>query len=205
MNIEEIADKACFQKNYEMLSLVRREKIDSYRLVRDKKLSLGVGILLNRGLSEYGLKEADVAIAYGKHGKPYLVNYPNIHFNLSHAGQMVLAIFAEVEVGCDIEPIQKAEMPLAKRFFCSEEYEYIATQTEEWQNRAFYRIWTLKESFIKATGLGLSLPLNVFEIQIGTDEMVNVRQTVDHADYQFFEYQMEDYCIAVCFREWNGE
>ena len=87
-----------------------------------KRLSLGAGVLLERGLREYNICECDVKIKTGENGKPYLEEYPEIHFNLSHSGNMVFAVFSDREVGCDIEEIGKPQEKLEERFFLKDDY-----------------------------------------------------------------------------------
>ncbi len=208
LNTRRFENDISFRKSYERLSSMRQRKIDAYRFRRDKNLSLGAGLLLDYGLSRYGLREQDVLIACGPNGKPYLPEYPRIHFNLSHSGEMALAVFAEseagyeVKLGCDVEMVQQADLALAEKYFCPGEYRYVAGQeNEQRQNEAFYRIWTLKESFLKAAGLGLSLELEAFEIQADADGKVRVCQQVDSGTYQFEEYRFGEYQAAVCFYE----
>jgi len=203
MNTEQLADDACFQECYSQLSAYRRAKIDRYRFIKDKRLSLGAGMLMDRGLREYGLKEADVTIGQQKNGKPYLPEHPHIHFNLSHSENMVLAVFAGAEVGCDIEYTKEADLKLAKRFFCPEEYEFLASLEGEERNSAFYRLWTLKESFLKATGMGMELPLNSFGFYL-SDGIIKVRQSYDKLEYSFRQYSFGKYWAAVCIQNQFG-
>lgn len=199
LDTAELSDEAYFKKCYESLSASRQKKIDSYRFPADKKLSMGAGLLLDRGLAEYGLREAQIRIAQGENGKPYLPDYPQIHYNLSHSGSMALAVFAETEVGCDIEQIQAANLKLAKRFFCPREYAYIAELEGECQDYAFYRFWTLKESFLKATGMGMKLPLDSFEFGLSaTERGITVHQSYDRRQYEFTENDFGRYHAAVC-------
>lgn len=200
MDTKELEDKACFAKTYDRLSTARRAKVDEQHFMEDKRRSLGAGMLLERGLSDYGLKGEETDIACGAYGKPYLKNRPDIHFNLSHAGDRAAAVFAASAAGCDIEREKTADMAVARRFFCQTEYEYVCRQGPSEQNRAFYRLWTLKESFVKTVGLGLSLPFNAFEIQFSGGEAA-VRQHVDMASYFFREYVLDEgYLLALCFR-----
>ncbi len=199
MNTEELTDNAYFQECYNQLSAFRRAKIDAYHFIKDKRLSLGAGILLDRGLREYGLREAYVRIGQKKNEKPYLIDYPQIHFNLSHSENMVLAVFADAEVGCDIEYIKKADLELAKRFFCPEEYEFIAGLEGEKQDNAFYQIWTMKESFLKATGMGMELPLNAFGFYL-TQGKIKVSQSYDPWEYDVLQYNFGEYPAAVCIQ-----
>lgn len=201
MDTEELSDEAHFRKCYESLSASRQEKIDGYRFLTDKKLSMGAGLLLDRGLREYGLREAKVRIAQGENGKPYLPDYPEIHYNLSHSGNMVLAVFAREETGCDIEKIQTVNLKLAKRFFCPREYAYISDLKGERQNYAFCRLWTLKESFLKVTGMGMKLPLDSFEFTISEQgKEVAIHQEYDGNQYQFIEKNFGKYHAAVCIQ-----
>lgn len=201
MDARELEKDALFSQCYELVSYARRQKIDSYLFGRDKRLSLGAGILMDQGLCAYGLREKEVSVSYGKNGKPRLLGHPHIHFNLSHSGDRVLAVFAGRDVGCDIEKIQNADLPLAAEFFTEGEYAYIVgKKTKKERDEAFYRIWTLKESFLKATGSGLTIPLNSFEIRILEDEKIDLCQRVNHKTYYFKEYGFEEYRGAVCFQ-----
>ena len=200
INTDEFSDEAYFKACYRQLAASRREKTDGYRFLADKKLSVGAGILLDKGLREYGLRESEVKFAYGENGKPYLPEYPQIHFNLAHSGTMALAVFADVEVGCDIEEVKTAGLKLAKRFFCPGEYAYIASFSGREQDYAFYRIWTLKESFLKATGMGMRLPLDVFEFSFTQDGIVTICQEHNQEKYKFLEYDFGVYHAAICIQ-----
>lgn len=207
MDVTELEDSGKFEAYYREMSAERRRKIDRCRRAGAKRLSLGAGILLDRGLSEFGLREKSVKILQGENGKPYLADYPDIRFNLSHSNRLVLAVFAEKEVGCDIELIDRQNLKLAKRFFCPSEYGHLLHQTDEEQQRQeFFRLWTLKESFLKVTGKGMKVPLNSFCFLFENE--VRVRQQIDTAEYQFREMiferaaepEREVYRAAVCLR-----
>lgn len=206
MDTGELEDEISFSGYYKTMSRERQRKVDSCIFRKDKKLSLGAGILMEKGLSAYGLHEREAEVAYGENGKPYLPRYPHIHFNLSHSGSRVLAVFAGVETGCDIEQVQKADLDLAERFFTRKEYDFIAGQPgREQQDEAFFRLWTLKESFLKAVGAGLMLPLDAFEITISPEGKTAVCKKSDEArilcpgEFAFREYRLGEYCAAACF------
>lgn len=201
MDTGQLEDETLYARAYWSLSRVRREKVDSFLYRKDKKLSLGAGLLLRQGLAARGIDEREAVLAYGVHGKPCLAEYPDIHFNLSHSGGMAIAVFADAAVGCDIELVERADMALAEKFFSKKEYQYLAGFSDErQQDEAFYRLWTLKESFVKAAGVGLALPLSAFEIEISANESAAVCQNVDTAAYAFGEYRFGRYCAAVCLR-----
>lgn len=161
-------------------------------------LSLGSGILIDKGLEKFGLRESDVRIAEGTYGKPYFPDYPDIHFNVSHSEKMVIAVFADVEVGCDIEYIGTIDLKLAERFFCKPEYEFIMGRQEQERKEAFYRIWTIKESFMKAVGSGMMLPLDKFCIKIGGN--IQVEQHYNNEEYGIEDWKEGEYHAALC---WN--
>lgn len=86
----------------------------------------------------------------------------NLFFNVSHAGDYVVGVLSDCEVGCDIEKNSKAPLEVAERYFYSTELEYIRSADDK--NRAFFTLWTLKESYMKMTGKGMSLALDSFEV-----------------------------------------
>ena len=208
MNTGVLEDAVQFAYAYQSLSSRRQKKVDAFLCMKDKKLSLGAGLLLRQGLAAHGINEQEAVFAYGENGKPYLPDHPDVHFNLSHSGEMAVAVFADTAVGCDIERIGAADLPLAAKFFPEREYRYLAGFPEGQQQAvAFYRLWTLKESFVEAVGTGLSLPLDAFEIAIATGghdggkEQIEVRHHVaPAARYLFAEHFFSEYCVSVCLR-----
>lgn len=199
MNTQHLTDAAYFHKCCSQLSKARQAKIDGYYFRKDKMLSLAAGILLDRGLLEHGLREAEVRIGLRKNGKPYLPDYPQIYFNLAHSETMAMAAFADAEVGCDIEYTAKADMELAKYCFRPEEYAFLAGLEGEEQDSAFFQLWTLKESFLKATGAGMELPLHEFGFCV-SDGGIRVRQSFDRYEYLARQYHFGQYWAAVCVR-----
>ena len=157
----------------------------------------------------------------GAYGKPSLEDMP-LHFNISHAEDYVICAISACEIGCDIEKIRSADLRIAERFFCPEEYSHIAHQASDAErDLLFYRYWTLKESFIKATGMGLNLPFNEFCIELGEESLaeiceeihavlgeespdklgedIHIRQSFDQRKYSFTEFSsISGYCCAVC-------
>ncbi len=195
-DVSALEDDYLFKAAYAKASGERKRKTDRYRFRRDKNASLGVELLLQYALERLGIHK--FTCSYGKAGKPFLAGCDDVFFSLSHCGNSVLCAVSEHEIGADIECVKDADLRIAKRFFCPAEYEHIAAQeTEEGRRETFYRFWTLKESFLKAAGLGLRLPLNQFEIIINDE--INVVQSVDDRRYFFREYGDFSGCrCAVC-------
>ncbi len=119
---------------------------------------------------ETGIVPESVLFVTEKHGKPRL-DTPGVdtspHFNLTHSGGFVALAISDDEVGIDIEnlrPVTTAER-LAQRFFSPEERKHVFELDGEARDRAFLRIWTQKEAYLKATGLGVGMPLRGVETE----------------------------------------
>jgi 4'-phosphopantetheinyl transferase len=104
-----------------------------------------------------------IRIKKAGHGKPYLADYPEMAFNLSHsADRLMIAIGWHCQLGVDIE-ICKQRINLAglvHKCFAEEEVAYWTQLLETQKYREFYRFWTRKEAFVKATGGGIASGLN---------------------------------------------
>ncbi len=199
MAAKELENPERFLEGYRELSAGRQRKIDQIRPGQEKRLSLAAGLLLDRGLRGYGLREREILTRTGAHGKPYFPDAPEIHFNLSHSGDLAFAVFSDTEVGCDIQQMGRLNSKLAERFYCPGELSWMmADERKIGQKIRFYRLWALKESFIKATGLGLQLPLTAFCFKM--EPAVLVCQHSDDAEYEFEEYSFGGYRAAVCMR-----
>ena len=198
-SVEALNDDELFARCRAQLSAGRLAKAERMRFRKDQNLSIGAGLLLKKGLQAYGLREKDMLYETGANGKPFFAAAPEICFNVSHSGQMVMAAFSDVPVGCDIEKISDVNLAIAERFFCkSEAASVLAMKTDAEKQKQFYRYWTLKESFLKATGLGLSIRPDAFELMLLPGE-VTVLHTVNDEKYSFREFNaVAGYCSALC-------
>ena len=143
----------------------------------------------------------EIAIAQG--GKPYLAKEPDIHFNLSHSGEWAVCAISSSPVGVDIQHCDEGRRDVASRFFHREEIRYLDSLPQFRRDEGFYRLWTLKESFVKATGRGLDLPLRSFWVDIRRG-----RPQIDcgniEGQYKLFELDFpadKSYRLAVCVRD----
>ena len=188
-----------YDRAYAAVSEERRRKTDHFRFGSDRRLSLGAELLLRCGLNELGIGSAPPAIGYTKEGKPFLSAYPDIHVNISHSGTYAVCAVSPAPVGCDIELHKDDMLSVAERFFYADEYISILGQpTPDAQKKQFFRLWTLKESFMKATGLGMKLPLNQFRISIQGED-ISVQESVDANHWYFKEYTVDDgYACSAC-------
>ena len=172
----------------------RKEKIQRYKLAEDRKQSLGAGLLLKKALLMHAIS-AD-KIIYGENDKPKI---EGICFNLSHSHDMVVCAISEKEVGCDVEKIKKVKGKIAEHFFTKNEAAYLQALGEEERQNEFFRIWTLKESYLKMTGEGMKLALNQFEFVFG--EGVKVLRNGEICNCFIKEYTLPGYKLSVCAEE----
>lgn len=195
-DVAALEDQSLFQTLYRSVTAQRQQKVDKIKTEQGKRLSLGAAALLEWILADFGVRKPKYL--YGPMGKPYLAGYTDVYFNLSHSGNMVLCTVSHHEVGCDVEQVRDANLSLARRYFAPEEYQTLLSCQEGLKrDRLFYRLWALKESFLKATGLGLQLPLNAFQFHLKSD-VIHITQHVDQRHYAFRTFSAEGYEYALC-------
>lgn len=194
---DELWSDEVFARYYDTVPTWRKEKIDRLRRQEERVRSLAAELLLRRALADVGVTQYTVGC--GENGKPYLVDHPSVFFNLSHAGGVVMCAVSDRKVGCDVEKIVPGREALANRFFTAGEAAHINAQpTDEQKTALFFRYWTLKESFMKVTGRGMSLSPAAFEIELSADG-IRIAHDVDGETYHAREFSLLDgYHFAVC-------
>jgi 4'-phosphopantetheinyl transferase len=136
----------------------KQKKLNEYRFLIDRKLSLYAAIIVRTEAMRNGIK--NIRFQVKENGKPYLTDCPSFCFNISHTKNAVAVAFSDSEIGVDIEKISRYDTQIAKHNFTESERNYI--EKRENPDAAFYEIWTKKEAYIKYTGEGLNTPLNSF-------------------------------------------
>ena len=180
-----------FNKLLPYVKEYRRDKISKLSLVKSKYLSLAVELLIKKACEDFGIDYQKEEIVFNQHGKPLFKN-SSYQFNTAHSGDYALCVISDVECGCDIERVKEYKERVAERFFSANEKQYLELSNEK--EDLFYRLWTLKESYLKCIGKGLSVPLNSFEL-IAENNNIIIK---DKNDYQFFEFKHDNYRIAFC-------
>lgn len=151
-----------FNSMYHLGSLKRQKKINRINFIHDAVNSFFGDIIARLEISKIARLHIDkISFSINPYGKPFLLNNPNIHYNISHSGSYVTCVFSDEEVGIDIEEVKEVNLNISKRFFTIDEYNYVM---EKDSKHRFYEVWTKKESRIKYEGLGLYMPLNSFSI-----------------------------------------
>lgn len=119
--------------------------------------------LLYKGLKDlYGIipeSRSDLTILKGEHGKPYLKEFPHIHYNISHTDGLVVCGIGDRELGIDVERIRPVRGNLLNKVLSDAERKVLKEIPEAGHSEYFFRLWTLKESYVKAVGCGITIPL----------------------------------------------
>lgn len=189
ININTLEDPLQNESLLEQVGPERRKKVIRYLQPDDRKRSLGAGIMIRKILNGNGLSES--SLKYSENGKPLADHF---HFNISHAGEYVVGVVSDGEVGCDIERNVNAPLEIAEHYFHSTEREYIEAASDP--GKAFFTLWTLKESYMKMTGRGMSLPLDSFEI-IRKDQGFVLGKSPKRPGF-FRTMEFENYIFSVC-------
>lgn len=103
-----------------------------------------------------------LVICKNEFGKPYLKDYPNTHYNISHTKGAIVCAISDEPVGADIERVKKFNKRITERFFTKNEQNYISNK--ENQEERFAEIWTMKEAYVKWIGKGMAIPFESFDV-----------------------------------------
>lgn len=173
--------------------------IERYRFVQDRDVRLVTHSLLRIMLQQtYGLRHDELEMATNPFGKPFLVQQA-LHVNLSHSGQWAFCAIDEQPIGIDIERRARVDMDSIAAFFSKREQALLHACEGDERLTLFYQLWTLKESYVKQIGKGLSYPLDAFSI-VDFDGQWRLRVGDEILNDVYFRTYMIDsaYEAAVC-------
>ncbi|MFZ4861935.1 4'-phosphopantetheinyl transferase family protein [Sphingobacterium sp. Mn56C] len=157
VHIDQDLTDAQFLKLTEYIDADKKARIRRFHKRMDAIHCL-LGDLLTRYIlcKHYAVPNTDIVYAYQRYGKAFLPHYPDLHFNISHSGNWVVAVVAPVLVGIDIEKIRPNRTHIAA-VACSDMENRELQKLKDYEKTVlFFKLWTLKESYIKATGKGLT-------------------------------------------------
>lgn len=200
-DMRKLEDDSFFEECYNNASKTRQKKADESVSHIRKIENIAAAKVIDMAVSEYGFREKDLKYVYGPQGKPYVEGNP-FYINISHSGDYAVCLISDRESGIDIQKVEKNRLAVAKRFFAESEYKWIISKENEHdQNEAFYRMWALKESYVKAIGIGTSLAFDKFEIRINADDSAKVFCHGGEMNWEFEEMTMPGYYIACCLQK----
>lgn len=201
LKVPTLLKQSTYYNLMQRISAEKREIISRFRKQEDGYRTLLADVIVRFIVCQtFRIKNGEIHFQYNDFGKPFVKQIPNFFFNVSHSGQWVVLATSDSRVGIDIEEISPIDIGIAKRFFSSEEYEDLANKPSETQLSYFYDLWTLKESYIKALGKGLSIPLDSFVIKKYTEENISLFEERDKSHSWFFkQYEIDKaYKFSIC-------
>ena len=191
-DISSLPDPLSVPEVLQTLPLERQKRIQNMKQEKSRKQSMGVGLLLQKVLALYHMQDSKVFV--DEHGKPKV---EGLEFSLSHSGNLVLCAVSEEPVGCDIERLREAPKGVAERYFSDAEQAYLSHFSADEHDREFFRIWTMKESYVKMTGEGLRVSFEAYEIAM---EDTGAR-VIRHGEMQscyLSTMELEGHIMSIC-------
>lgn len=198
-SIEFLNDESAFNNFLKFASKERQQKALAYSKQIGRARSLGAGLLLDEALHRtFKQVPLPAEIIFDKCGAPSVKDFDDVYISISHAGNYAAAAVSSLPVGVDIETIRKCRPGIFNKCFTPEEAALVLSQkSQEETDSVFSRLWTRKESYIKAIGKGLAQSLSEFSV-LG-DEIIK-----DGSNTGFFckSYLPERDCIlSVCSKD----
>lgn len=179
------------EKNVDGLPKIRKEKADRLMFINDKKQSIGVYLLLKKALKKHRIDINDYEFKYTENGKPYLENCP-FNVSLSHSNEYVLVGISKNEIGVDIQEVSDIDENALDYLFSEKDWDFYSKSKRK--TDVFYKIWTLKEAFVKMTGEGITKKLS--SIQIDEEYLNNQVYFMENND-------IENYKIGIASKSKN--
>lgn len=211
---------------FSLLSQDEKDKAARFIFEQDRVRYITRRGILRSLLGSYlGIEPDQIRFDYSHNNKPALADkyaHSAVYFNQSCSERMaVFAFTSGCEIGIDIEYIRDVpEMEqIFERFFSRRENEVFQILSDNMRKEAFFNCWTRKEAFIKATGDGLSRPLNTFDVSLVPGEparLLEIEQCSEEANLWFMNdlkvipgyaasLAMKGNCINIRSRQWAGQ
>lgn len=207
---EELIEDAARHAAVSLLSAAELRRLRRFRVEKPRRRFLAGRAMLRRVLSDYDPRPpATWKFEIARHGRPAIVgdNPLGLQFNLSKtSGLVVCAITRDAVIGVDVEnTTRRAPLDVAETFFAPAEVADLRGLPAHQQPARFFELWTLKESYIKARGLGLTIPLEqfAFRLEAGTPPHIEIdpQQQDEAAAWQFAHLRPTDeHLIALALR-----
>lgn len=170
------------------VSAVENKHADSINS-QETKLRFLAGRRLLRGTLSGWLEIApeEISLIVGEGGKPFLSELADLHFSISHSGDLVMIAFASSPLGVDLESERSVDtVALARRFFSWQEASLVES---DGTNEGFFRLWTCREAAIKGDGRGMSALLKTTRVLPGDE--VPLRVVTGKEEWNTYPWKMD--------------
>lgn len=154
----------------------------------DRFRMLFAEILLRAALiRQYSMPNDAIILLSSPAGKPFLKDREELCFNITHSGAWVACAIDDTPIGIDVEKIAPMLIDDVKDNLSLEEYDYLLSFSKEpLQLNAFYKLWTVKESYMKMRGTGLRLSPGSFSVDMWSGDQIRLYEAGQHVKTVFF-------------------
>lgn len=144
---------------------------------------------------KYGISKNQVIILKDEKGKPYVEGKADIFVSLSHSKGTVMCVVSDKQIGIDVEKCAERRKSVESRVFT--EFETTLINNAKDENKAFFTLWTLKESYLKAIGTG-------FADNAKSIEFFSIENPIksNNQDYSFETGEYDGFVFAVCEKKY---
>ncbi len=205
---DEINDPLLLSQYQSLLNAEESARWQRFHFAEHKHQYLVTRALIRSSLSLYVEKHPrNWRFSANRYGRPEIIkehNEPSLRFNISHTdGLIMCGIVLDADIGVDVENLQRnnATLEIAERFFSGREIDALYKTAAGERKQRFFDFWTLKEAYIKARGMGLSLPLDQFSFDIDQDQSARISfdaSLQDNPDYwHFWRFKLSANHIAA--------
>jgi 4'-phosphopantetheinyl transferase len=207
---DDVCDPATLERYADLMSADERARHDRFVFAKDRRQFVVTRGFVRTLIGRYlDVDPAGCAFEADRYGRPSLSRPAGagLAFNISHtSGLVACALAGEREIGVDAEDTSRAiDDGLARRFFSPDEADALDRLPEAARAARFFEYWTLKEAYIKARGMGLSLPLDGFSMRVEDGAPVGIRFAAsiddDPGTWQFAQFRPSPrHYLAVAVR-----
>lgn len=188
---------------YQVLNAEERARGDKFYFSRHKRRFTTARTALRIILSHYlNTSPERLEFNYGAHGKPEVINSQKLQFNISHSGDLaLLAVGKGFPMGVDIEQYSaRPYQGIAEHLFSQQEIDEFMKVPTALKTATFFHIWSQKEAFIKACGLGLSYPTKDFTVPVSMPTQQLIQDPLHNTVWKLRSFMPQIACSgALCF------
>ena len=152
--------------------------------------------VLRECLRPFGIEYTeDTPVIKGRMGKPSLAEHPHIHYNLSHANGIAACMVSDCECGIDCENVRDFRPNVMKRVFSDKEREMVENAPASDKSLLFFRLWTLKEAYVKAIGTGIAFPMDTASFSFSGNRIVT---DIESCRFRQYIIGSGKFVVSVC-------
>lgn len=176
-------------KKYDCVDIPRKGK-------KKWETSCGRDLLKFALNNEYRLSLDELSMSIGEYGKPYFSDRQDIFFNISHSDGMAAVIIADRSVGIDVQSVRPIKQRMIEMICGDREKKFIAESNDK--DECFIKLWSLKESYIKAIGQGMSFSMKKVNFDIGLLDEITGTGKISNQSGIYFTKQLDNFMLSAC-------